>query len=257
MRRILFIITLFACVARVSAQAELQRLLTTYTESVRLPYYKECKMYDDRIPKRVERVTLDGVMLTVVYVVHNGAVADMDLGEYNAYTAMIDLSKSTIAKINNTIEMVCEEGIEITEENGTTGKKYPFLIEKWSIKCNDLPLCNKIFDAMRDFGTLEVDDSVAENEFVDNDKVDGLWSVNGRTLKGKLVEPSYSGSEQGVVVIAIRVDASGKVVDAIKGSGTTIKSAKVIEAAMEAAKKNMFSSGSSPVSGTITYRFRQ
>ncbi len=257
MKRILFIITLFACAAGMSAQAELQRLLTTYTESVRLPYYKECKMHDDRIPKSVEKVTLDGVMLTVVYVVHNSAVADIDMGEYNTYTVRIDLSKTTIARKNSTIEMVCEEGIEMTEENGTTGKKYPFLIEEWSIKCNDSPLCNKIFDAMRDFGTLEVNNPSAGDAFVDNEKVDGLWSVNGRTLKGQLAEPSYSGSEQGVVVIAIRIDASGKVVDAIKGSGTTIKSAKVIEAAMEAAKKNTFTSGNSPVSGTITYRFRQ
>lgn len=257
MKKIFLFIVLSAFMTGLSAQKELQRLLTTYTESVRLPFYKECKMRDDRIPKSVDGVTLDGVWLTVKYVVHNSSVTDIDRGEYNNYTVRIDLSKSDIARINNRIEITCKEGIEVTEENGSTGKKYPFLIEKWTINCNDLPLCNKIFDAMRDFGTLEVDASAMQITSENNlqNSGNGSWSLAGRSLKGRLVEPSNSGNEQGTIVVTIRVDASGKVIDAIIGTGTTITSPSMRLAAMEAAKKNVFTAGDSMAFGTITYEF--
>lgn len=81
------------------------------------------------------------------------------------------------------------------------------------------------------------------------------WSLAGRSLKGRLAQPRYSGNEEGVIVVAIRVDASGKVVDASIGTGTTITSADLRQAALTAAKKNVFSTGNSPAVGTITYKF--
>lgn len=256
MRRIFFIIFLFLCVTGLSAQAELQRLLTTYTESVQLPLYKECKQYGNGIPKSIESVTLDGVALTFVYVAQNSDGENLEGGKCNTYTVKIDLQKSTIAKINNAIEFSCSEGIEIFEENGVTGKKYPFLVEKFSIQCNDSPLCNRLFGSMKDFETLEVNEKDNDSALVNasgNGK--GIWSLSGRMLKGNMVLPSYSGSEHGVVVINIRVDASGKVIDAIIGSGTTVSSPSAREAAIEAAKKNSFTEGNSIVVGSITYRF--
>ena len=81
------------------------------------------------------------------------------------------------------------------------------------------------------------------------------WSLAGRSLKGRLAQPSYRGNEQGTIVVAIRVDASGKVVDASIGTGTTITSAELRQAALKAAKRNVFTTGNSPAIGTITYKF--
>jgi len=81
------------------------------------------------------------------------------------------------------------------------------------------------------------------------------WSLAGRSLQGRLAQPSYRGNEQGVIVVVIRVDASGKVVDANIGTGTTITSEEMRRAAIAAAKKNVFSTGNSPAVGSITYKF--
>lgn len=81
------------------------------------------------------------------------------------------------------------------------------------------------------------------------------WSLAGRSLRGRLAQPSYKGNDQGVIVVAIRVDASGKVVDANIGTGTTITSEEMRNAALTAAKKNVFTTGNSPAVGTITYKF--
>jgi len=81
------------------------------------------------------------------------------------------------------------------------------------------------------------------------------WSLAGRSLNGRLAQPSYRGNEQGVVVVNIRVDQSGRVVDASIGTGTTITSEEMRKAAINAAKKNVFSTGNSPAVGSITYKF--
>ena len=81
------------------------------------------------------------------------------------------------------------------------------------------------------------------------------WSLAGRSLKGRLAQPSYKGNEEGIIVVAIRVDASGKVVDANIGTGTTITSEEMRRAALDAAKRNVFTTGNSPAVGTITYKF--
>lgn len=81
------------------------------------------------------------------------------------------------------------------------------------------------------------------------------WSLAGRSLKGRLAQPSYRGNEQGRIVVQIRVDQSGTVVDASITTGTTITSEEMRQAALKAARKNVFSTGNSPAIGTITYNF--
>lgn len=81
------------------------------------------------------------------------------------------------------------------------------------------------------------------------------WSLAGRSLKGRLAQPSYRGNEQGRIVVQIRVDQNGNVVDASIATGTTITSEEMRHAALTAARKNVFSTGNSPAIGTITYNF--
>ena len=82
------------------------------------------------------------------------------------------------------------------------------------------------------------------------------WSLNGRSLKGKLSTPQYTSNSEGIVVVRIRVNAAGQVVEATKGSGTNTSDQSLIDAAIMAAKKANFSSGNGDVIGTITYKFK-
>ncbi len=78
----------------------------------------------------------------------------------------------------------------------------------------------------------------------------------GRKLLGSLAQPSYQGNEEGRIVVEIRVDASGNVVSAAITKGTTITNETLRNAAINAAKKNKFSTGGGVAIGTITYNFR-
>ena len=82
------------------------------------------------------------------------------------------------------------------------------------------------------------------------------WSLDGRNLLGKLAQPSYQGNEEGRIVVEIRVDASGNVISAAIHKHTTITNETLRNAAVEAAKKNKFSTGGGVAIGTITYNFR-
>lgn len=82
------------------------------------------------------------------------------------------------------------------------------------------------------------------------------WSLNGRDLKGSLYKPSYNSNEEGKVVVSIRVNESGNVIDTSIAAGTTIADANLRKAAMDAAKKTKFSSGNNIAIGTITYNFK-
>ncbi len=82
------------------------------------------------------------------------------------------------------------------------------------------------------------------------------WSLSGRSLKGNLVTPSAKGVQEGVVVISIRVDAAGKVIDAKQGNGTTISEKQTIQACIDASRKAVFSAGNNVVVGSITYKFK-
>lgn len=82
------------------------------------------------------------------------------------------------------------------------------------------------------------------------------WSLNGRSLSGRLVNPSYENDVEGKVTVNIRVDANGNVVSASIGSPTTISDVSTRNAAITAAKNTRFSSGSGIAAGTITYNFK-
>jgi TonB family protein len=81
------------------------------------------------------------------------------------------------------------------------------------------------------------------------------WSLNGRTLTGKLVPPSYDNDVEGKITVSIRVDESGKVINSSVVSPTTISDAKTRNAAMSAANSTHFSAGTGISTGTITYNF--
>lgn len=74
---------------------------------------------------------------------------------------------------------------------------------------------------------------------------------------GKLPKPSYPGNESGKVVVDVTVDASGRVTYAsYRAQGSTTNSKRLVDAAVEAARKARFSSSESLMqTGTITYVF--
>ena len=82
------------------------------------------------------------------------------------------------------------------------------------------------------------------------------WSLKGRNLNGKLASPSYNSNDEGVVVVEIRVNAAGKVIDARAAAGTNISDKQTQRAAETAARKATFSEGDNDVIGTITYVFK-
>lgn len=82
------------------------------------------------------------------------------------------------------------------------------------------------------------------------------WSLNGRSLNGKLVSPSYDNDVEGKVTVNIRVDENGHVISASVGSPTTISDSATRNAALTAAKSTRFTSGGSIAAGTITYNFK-
>lgn len=81
------------------------------------------------------------------------------------------------------------------------------------------------------------------------------WSLAGRTNK-QLPKPANTFTQEGKVVVTIRVDAAGNVTDA-RMSGGTISDQATIRLALEAAKKAKFSESNQQVqTGTITYTFK-
>ncbi len=89
-------------------------------------------------------------------------------------------------------------------------------------------------------------------------KGDG-FQLAGRSLKGSLPKPAYDIQEEGIVVVEITVDRTGRVVSAkytLKGS--TTQNSRLKEAAEKAALKAHFNAdpnASAYVKGTITYHF--
>ena len=82
------------------------------------------------------------------------------------------------------------------------------------------------------------------------------WSLAGRSLIGSLYRPNYAGNQEGIIVVDIRVDASGKVYSAsINTSKTNISDERLRKESVDAALKNKFTSGNGPAMGTITYKF--
>lgn len=81
------------------------------------------------------------------------------------------------------------------------------------------------------------------------------WSLNGRSLTGRLVSPSYDRDVEGKITVNIRVDENGNVVSTTIGSPTTISDAETRNAASSAAKNTRFSAGKGVSTGSITYNF--
>lgn len=83
------------------------------------------------------------------------------------------------------------------------------------------------------------------------------YDLSGRSVVGKLPKPSYPGNESGKVVVDVTVDASGRVTYAsYRAQGSTTNSKRLVDAAVEAARKARFSSSESLMqTGTITYVF--
>lgn len=82
------------------------------------------------------------------------------------------------------------------------------------------------------------------------------YSLNGRSLTGRLISPTYDKDVEGKITVSIRVDESGKVASASIGSPTTISDTETRNAALMAAKNTRFSAGNGVVSGKIVYNFK-
>lgn len=81
------------------------------------------------------------------------------------------------------------------------------------------------------------------------------WSLEGWEPDGKLHSPSYSGNQEGQIVVNIRVDNTGRVTSASIAKGTDISDETLRKAAIEAAMKNRFTKGDRVAYGTLTYKF--
>ena len=82
------------------------------------------------------------------------------------------------------------------------------------------------------------------------------WSLSGRGLRGTLPQPSNNFNQEGKVVVQIRVNATGQVIDARETAGGTISDKQTIQVALEAARKAKFTEGDHDQIGTITYIFK-
>lgn len=82
--------------------------------------------------------------------------------------------------------------------------------------------------------------------------------LKGRGLVGNLPVPDYPGTEEGVVVIRVTVDAKGRVISAAyEQIGSTVHAPELRDAAIVAARKARFTESRATVQGgTITYRFK-
>lgn len=81
------------------------------------------------------------------------------------------------------------------------------------------------------------------------------WTLSGRNIKGTLPQPSNDFKQEGKVVVQIRVNAAGNVIDAtVKGGNVSDKQTQQI--ALEAARKAKFTEGDHDQIGTITYIFK-
>ena len=81
------------------------------------------------------------------------------------------------------------------------------------------------------------------------------WTLMGRGIKGTLPQPSNNFKQEGKVVVQIRVNAAGNVVEA-KHVGGDVNDRQTIQLALDAAKKAKFTEGDHDQIGTITYIFK-
>jgi len=82
------------------------------------------------------------------------------------------------------------------------------------------------------------------------------WSLDGRGLRGTLPKPANTFNQAGKVVVQIRVNAAGQVIDARETTGGNISDKSTVQLALEAARKARFTEGTQDQIGTITYIFQ-
>lgn len=88
--------------------------------------------------------------------------------------------------------------------------------------------------------------------------VGGGFKLGNRKLgPNGLIRPKYDVNAEGIVVIAIRVDFKGKVINATVAQGTTTSDATLLKEALKAAEKTQFNEIeiNKDELGTITYTF--
>lgn len=81
------------------------------------------------------------------------------------------------------------------------------------------------------------------------------WSLAGRGIKGTLPTPSNNFKQEGKVVVQIRVNAAGDVVNATI-TGGDVSDKQTQQLALEAARKAKFTEGDHDQIGTITFIFK-
>ena len=81
------------------------------------------------------------------------------------------------------------------------------------------------------------------------------WSLAGRGIKGTLPQPSNDFKQEGKVIVQIRVNAAGQVVNATI-TGGDVSDKQTQQLALDAAKKAKFTEGDHDQIGTITYIFK-
>lgn len=86
----------------------------------------------------------------------------------------------------------------------------------------------------------------------------GEWDLDGRELIGGLPQPQCDFTQNAVVVVRIRVNPQGKVVEAEETAGTNISDRAMIQSAVEAAKRSKWNTSSqlNDQVGTIKYTFK-
>lgn len=67
------------------------------------------------------------------------------------------------------------------------------------------------------------------------------WSLAGRSVRGTIARPNYGSQEEGTVVVSIKVDKDGNVINTSIGRGTNISDPSLLREAQAAAKKTKFS----------------
>ena len=80
------------------------------------------------------------------------------------------------------------------------------------------------------------------------------WSLSGRNARD-IPKPANTFNQEGKVIIEIRVNAAGQVINATLKGGT-ISDKQTIQLALEAARKAKFTEGDHDQIGTITYNFK-
>jgi TonB family protein len=81
------------------------------------------------------------------------------------------------------------------------------------------------------------------------------WSLTGRGIRGTLPQPSNNFKQEGKVMVQIRVNAAGQVVNATV-TGGDVSDKQTRQLALDAARKAKFTEGDHDQIGTITYIFK-